>query len=167
MMKRWIVGIDVGGTKIAISLGSSRGKIAARRVCSARSGRAVQKSLEDIEFHVKGLLSEKNLKPNQLLGIGFGVPGAVNQEKGIVEKSPNLPSWERYPLRKVLRKKFDVPILIENDANAAALGERYFGGGRGISDFLYITVSTGIGSGIVANGQLLRGASGLAGEIGH
>lgn len=166
-MKRWIVGIDIGGTKIAVSLGTVNGKILDRFVFSAEQGKKVRQSIEKIKSSFLSLLSTHRIKTRDVLGVGVGVPGAIDPKTQVIQKSPNLPSWEGISLRKILNQKLNLPVSVENDANAAALGEYYFGSGKGINNFIYITVSTGIGSGIVANGQLLRGEKGTAGEVGH
>lgn len=165
--KRWLIGIDIGGTKIAVSLGTSQGRIVERRVFSSRRGKDPRTSVEEIKTAIRALLKVRRLRPSHVLGIGVGVPGPVHPLRQAVERSPHLPGWRGFPLRTRLSRVFRVPVTIDNDANAAALGEQYFGGGRGISDFLYITVSTGIGSGIVTNGRLVRGEGGSAGEFGH
>jgi len=166
-MKRWIVGIDIGGTKIAVSVGNKTGVISGRTVFSSERGRKVNQSIEKLKRSIEFLFDEHKIKRSDVLGVGVGVPGAIDPASQIILKSPNLPSWEGIPLRKILRQKLGLPISIENDASAAALGEFFFGAGRGIKNFIYITVSTGIGSGIVANGELLRGEKGSAGEVGH
>ena len=166
-MRRFIAGFDIGGTKIAVSLGTKNGKILAKKVFSSGKSRPVRESIRQIRYAFSELLRGKKLTKHHLLGIGVAVPGAVDPRREVILKSPNLPSWEKFQLKKFLAKEFRVPIWIENDANAAALGEQYFGSGKGIGHFIYLTVSTGIGSGIVMNGSLIRGASGMAGEVGH
>ena len=166
-MKRWIVGIDVGGTKIAASLGTIRGLLVAKRVLSSRGGAQSTEVIGELCEMVRRLLNERKLKPQHILGVGLAVAGAIDTEKGVILKSPNLKRWERIPLKKILSRSLHMPVFIENDANAAAVGEHYFGSGRGVDHFLYVTVSTGIGSGIIANGVLVRGTSGTAGELGH
>lgn len=166
-MKKWIAGIDIGGTKIAVGLGTRKGKILGKKVFPAKSGRNVQASIAQIHSAVSGLLLEQGLSNRNLAGIGVAVPGAIDLRRETIKKSPNLPSWERFPLKRVLIQKFKVPVFIENDANAAALGEQFFGSGRAVRDFAYLTISTGIGSGLVVNGSLVRGAQGTAGEVGH
>lgn len=166
-MKRWIVGIDIGGTKIAVSLGTRNGKIMAKNVFPSQGSGGVKEIIHRIGSTVSDLLRDRGLTRGQLMGMGVAVPGGINLSRTAIQKSPNLPSWEGFPLKAVLTRKFRVPIWIDNDANAAALGERYFGAGRGIDNFLYLTISTGIGSGIVANGFLVRGEQGTAGEVGH
>ena len=167
MMKRWIVGLDIGGTKIAVSLGTKNGKILGKEIFSSGNGRKVHESVNQIQAAISELLSRHKLTTRKLMGIGIAVPGAIDSRRQTIQKSPNLPSWEGFPIKSVLARRFGVPVSIENDANAAALGERYFGSGRGIDHFLYLTISTGIGSGIIANGSLVRGAGGTAGEVGH
>ena len=166
-MKKWIIGVDIGGTKIAVSLGSRSGKILGRKVFSSLDGKKVEKSVDQIAESIFGLLVEHRLEKQQIAGLGVGVPGVIHPKTQILEKSPNLPSWEGVALGRVLKQKIKLPIVVENDANAAAMGEQFFGAGKGINNFVYITISTGIGSGIVANGALIRGGSGSAGEIGH
>ncbi len=167
MKKQWIVGIDIGGTKIAVSLGTRRGKVLGKTVFASGKSKKAPELFNRIQFSISELLSEYGLKKQHLLGIGVAVPGAIEPRRQMVLKSPNSPCWEHFQIRPALVRKFRVPVVVENDANAAALGESYFGLGRNIDHFLYVTVSTGIGSGIVSNGRLVRGASGTAGEIGH
>lgn len=163
---KYIIGIDIGGTKISIVLARA-GRILHRVKIKTKKGAATQKSIQDILHFVSGLLIYRKIKRGQLGGIGIGVPGPVNPRHEKIEKSPNLPGWDKVPLKRILQKQFKCPVFIENDANAAALGEKHFGAGRGVENFVYITVSTGVGSGIVVNGRLARGARGAAGEIGH
>ena len=164
---KYIIGVDIGGTKISVILGTSIGKILEKRIIKTQVGNKAQLSAAEISSVISEILSRRNIKSQKLLGIGIGVPGPVDPKKEKIERSPNLPKWEQIPLRPILKRRFNCPVFIENDANAAALGEKYFGAGRSVSDFVYITVSTGIGSGIVTNGRLVRGAGGAAGEIGH
>ncbi len=167
MKKQCIVGIDIGGTKIAVSLGTQKGKILGKTIFSSGKNKKALELLNQIQFSISELLSEHGLIERYLIGIGVAVPGAIDPHRQIVLKSPNSKCWENFPIRPMLMRKFRVPAIVENDANAAALGEQHFGLGRGVNDFLYITVSTGIGSGIVINGRLVRGEAGTAGEIGH
>lgn len=171
-MKLWIVGIDIGGTKISVSLGHvDRAKPVAPRlrkeVFSSKGGRDPKESVREMQSTVLGLLRELRLKVKEVRGIGLAVAGAIDTKRGIIVKSPHLRGWEKFPLRTFLLRLLGRPVFIENDCNAAVLGEQYFGLGRGIRDFMYVTVSTGIGSGIVVNGSLVRGTGGAAGELGH
>ncbi|MFA7001154.1 MAG: ROK family protein, partial [Candidatus Omnitrophota bacterium] len=103
----------------------------------------------------------------RIRGIGVCLPGAVNTAKGVVPVSPHLEGWAGFPLAEKLSRKFRLPVRLANDANAAALAEKLFGAGRGVAHFIYMTVSTGVGGGIVSNGKLLEGVSFVAGEVGH
>ncbi len=170
-MKTWVAGVDIGGTHIRVSLGcfDARGHIQVVRkvTLSSRQGLEPKKSLAEIENAIQDFVGTEKILKSEFRGIGVSAAGAIDTTKGIVLKSPNLKKWEGFPLRKLLQSTFQVPIAVENDASAAALGELYFGAGKGIANFVYVTVSTGIGSGIVANGSLVRGVSGTAGELGH
>lgn len=166
MSEPWIAGVDIGGTKISVTLGSVAGKIFKELAFSSLKGREPKRSIFEIESAIQALLDGADSK-RCLGGIGIGIPGPVDAVKGIVERSPNLPAWKGLRLKSVLTRRFHVPVQIENDANAAACAEQLFGAGRGIANFLYLTISTGIGAGIVINGALVRGRSGSAGEIGH
>jgi glucokinase len=105
--------------------------------------------------------------PKTLSGVAIGAPGPLDPYEGVVISAPNIPSWHNVPLRLWLSQRLDCPVQIANDANLAALGEWQFGAGRGISDLIYLTISTGIGAGVIADGRLLLGHRGLAGELGH
>jgi len=162
----YIVGIDIGGTKISIIVARPGGSIIEKRVLKTHVFRAAPRSLEEILQVIKDLL-KKNAVGKRLYAIGVGVPGAIDNRAGIITRSPNLPGWSGIPLRKILRNAFHVPVFLDNDANVACLGEKVFGGGKKFTDFVYITISTGIGGGVVANDRLVRGIGGYAGEVGH
>jgi glucokinase len=108
-----------------------------------------------------------NVDTSAILGIGVGCPGPLDPFKGIVMSPSNLPGWVNTPLKDILHQAFSVPVYLHNDANAAALGEFYYGAGRDVQDMIYVTISTGIGGGVILDGRLLLGAQGNAAEIGH
>jgi glucokinase len=116
---------------------------------------------------IEQALSEAHTTLDSIAGIGVGAPGPLDNRTGIVFAPPNLPGWDRVPLRDIFQEHFKIPIFVENDANAAGLGEYMFGAGRGCKDMVYLTVSTGIGGGVIINGQIMEGASSTAAEIGH
>ncbi len=116
---------------------------------------------------VDHLLSLRNLSPSQLNSISIAAAGVIDMEKGVITKSPNLPGWRDIPLGRIVKSECKVNTFIINDANAAALGEHHLGAGKGSNNLIYITVSTGIGGGIIIDGKLYFGSSGGAGEIGH
>jgi glucokinase len=112
-------------------------------------------------------LQQASVTLEQVAGIGIGAPGPLDSRTGIVYVPPNMPGWEALPLRQLFEQRYRVPVYVENDANAAALGEFLFGAGRGCQHIVYLTISTGIGGGVIADGRLLAGASGAAAELGH
>jgi glucokinase len=116
---------------------------------------------------VAALLAEAGLRREDLLGLGAGAPGPLDPATGVVFEPPNLEGWRDVPLAALLAEAIGIPAFIENDANAAAVGEAWVGAGAGVSDLIYITVSTGIGGGLIFGGELYHGTSGTAGEIGH
>ena len=166
-MIQYAIGIDIGGTKIGITLGDGRGKILVYREIETGTRSETQACIKELVLNLKSLVQESRIPKRQILGIGVGCPGAVNAQKGILPRSPNLPGWAGIPLRKILSDAAGLPVFIANDANAAALGESCFGAGKNSKNFIYITVSTGIGGGIVINRELYEGSGFVAGEIGH
>lgn len=162
--KKLALGVDVGGTKVSMVVGNAQGKILAQHVIPTVSHSHA--SIPEMIRHLKVLATDPRFK-GKLIGLGLGVPGPMDNKSGIIPFSPNLKGWEGVPLKRMLQKALRLPIRLANDANAAALGEKAFGQGRGKSDFVYVTVSTGVGGGIVINGKLLEGKSFVAGEVGH
>ena len=158
--------VDIGGTKVSVTLGTSRGRILAKKLLPTRTGKSFRLGITEISASLKELklLAGPGKK---ISGIGVGIPGPMNPYRGIVECSPHLSGWEGFPLKHFLEKELKLPAFLGNDANAAALGERVFGKGRKVRNFVYLTISTGIGSGIILDGKLLLGASFGAGEAGH
>ena len=159
------IGIDIGGTKISVVIGDASGKIHAQKVIPTRTGNQVPQVLKEIVSAIQELV--KPYPRKSLAGIGVGIPGPVNSKKGIVPCSPHLKGWEGLRLQKILESKTGLKTVLANDANAAALGEKIFGQGRDVQDFIYMTVSTGIGGGVVVNGRLIEGTGYVAGEVGH
>ncbi len=164
-VKEFAVGIDVGGTNTKFGIVNHRGEIFNR-------GRISTTGFNDINGYIDELY--KQLQPafesvggvEFLKGIGVGAPNG-NYYTGTIEYAPNLPWTGVIPLAKLISDKFNIPCTLTNDANAAAVGEMTYGAGRGMRDFIMITLGTGVGSGIVANGQLIYGHDGFAGELGH
>ncbi|MSR77304.1 MAG: ROK family protein [Candidatus Omnitrophica bacterium] len=161
------IGIDVGGTKIAVGLGLPSGKQIASLEIPTHTGRLAGTSVDQIKVVTAKFIEIARQKKTKLRGIGVCIPGAVDPVKGTVPHSPNLPGWEGIPLKKILESKFHLPVRMANDAKAVAVAENVFGQGKGLQNFIYLTVSTGIGSGIFSRGKLLEGASFSAGESGH
>ena len=162
-----VLGIDVGGTKIAFSLAEADGTIRARdRRPTETSGNAAD-DLDRIAGDVQRLLEQAGVAPKDLAGVGVSLPGPLDLEQGLVLSPPNLPGWDRAPVRDHLADALGVPVHIENDANAAALAEWRFGAGRGARHVVYLTCSTGMGGGLVLGGRVHQGVAASAGEVGH
>ncbi len=123
-------------------------------------------SIERAQELIQEALAHANANGSRPLGIGLGVPGLVDIERGELVFAPNL-KWSHVPLSTLLANRFDLPVFVENDANAAALGEYYFGVARGVENFIYLSADVGLGGGIVLDGKLFRGSGGYAGEVGH
>ena len=166
-MKKAAIGIDVGGTKISVVLGTEKGKVLARKVFSTPLRSKSKEALVQLRKIIFDFLLLAKIKKIRVQGIGVGLPGAVNPRSGKVPPSPNLPGWANLPIRSKLQALFSLPIYLANDANAAACAEKVFGTAKKCSDFVYVTVSTGLGSGIFVDGKLVEGAGFSAGEIGH
>lgn len=162
----YVVGVDLGGTKILTALADLQGKILAKTKLPTKAEESVGAVIKRIVNSIKQVIKEVEVKKREVQAIGVGCPGPLNVKEGIIYNAPNL-GWQDVNIKKLLQSKIDVPILIENDANAAALGEKWFGAGRGKDNLIYMTVSTGIGGGIIINRKLYHGANDSAGEIGH
>jgi len=162
-----LLGIDIGGTKIGFSLGDETGKIHRRlRRATQPSGNA-ETDLRRIAEEARHLVGAAGARPEELAAVGAAVPGPLDLDAGLILGPPNLPSWVRAPVRDVLAEELGCPVFLENDANAAALAEWRFGAGRGYSHLVYLTMSTGVGGGLILGGRIHRGAMAGAGEIGH
>ena len=162
-----VIGIDIGGTKISVSLAKKDGTIVEKKELNTRVRSDAKSSIKEIVDTVNLILFQQRISASDILGIGVSVPGAVSPEKGVIPESPNLPGWKGVRIKDILRKKFRRPVFVNNDAKASALAEKLFGIGKKVNNFVYVTVSTGIGSGIIVGGELVTGASFSAGEIGH
>ena len=162
-----VLAIDLGGTKIFAAIISSKGQVMAREYCLTLADEGPEAVINRIFSAIDHLLSQRNINLSQLGSISIAAAGAIDFEKGLITSSPNLPGWHDVPLRDIVKKKYKINTFLINDASAAALGEQHFGAGQGINNLIYLTVSTGIGGGIIINGRLYFGASGSAGEIGH
>ncbi|MFA5193012.1 MAG: ROK family protein [Verrucomicrobiia bacterium] len=162
-----IIGIDVGNTNMTGALASDDGKrIATLRRKSDRAGGA-KAGVKLISEIIAALQKRAAAKGGSVRRVGIGFGGPVDFERGVALLSHQNPGWANTPLRDQLQKRFDIPVALDNDANAGTLGEWRFGAGRGVNDLLYVNIGTGIGGGVIANGALVRGAQNLAGEIGH
>ncbi|MDI7247227.1 MAG: ROK family transcriptional regulator [Bacillota bacterium] len=161
-----IVGVDLGVNYILIILADLRAQVLARKRLSISPEMGEKRILEKMLDGIADILAGAPSTPRGLLGIGAGVPGLVEMEHGVLKFAPNL-RWKNVPLKDVLQERFDAPVYVDNEANVGALGEKWFGAGQGIRHMVYLSVGVGLGAGIVVNGELYRGATGYAGELGH
>ncbi len=159
-----VLGIDIGGTKVALGLAGRDGELVASSRHDAQVERGPEQMLARIVAESHRLVSESS---GSLRAIGIACGGPLDRARGLVLSPPNLPGWDAVPVVARLSEALRAPACLENDANAAALGEHRFGAGRGHADLVYVTVSTGIGGGIVCGGRLLHGLRDSAGEVGH
>jgi len=165
---RQVVVVDIGGTKIMTAVFTPDGKIIAKEVRPTLGSEGVARVIERICSAIESLLFSKNMAISQINAICIACAGGINTGKGIVvTPSPNLPDWVEIPLADMIKKKFGVNTLVLNDASAAALGEHRYGAGKGVNNLVLLTLGTGIGGGIIADGHLYLGAVGGAGELGH
>lgn len=167
MSEKYRVGVDIGGTNVKIALVNKKGEISYPKTVPTRAEMGYEYTINNITQCIKDLLAEANLSTNQIEGIGFGFPGQIDCEKGVVRILPNIPGWIDVPIAEIMQKEFNVPVKVDNDVRCMALAELNYGAGAGCQNLICITVGTGIGSGLVINGKLVRGASNAAGEIGH
>ncbi len=159
------IGIDVGGTNVKIALVNDKGNILYSNSVPTRAEMGYEYTVNNIKQAIRDLITET--KVTNIEGIGFDFPGQIDYQRGIVRLAPNIPGWVNIPISEIIEKEFGISTRIDNDVHCAALGELKFGAGKGCENFICMTVGTGIGSGIVINGKLVRGASNAAGELGH
>ncbi|MDE6278508.1 MAG: ROK family protein [Paramuribaculum sp.] len=164
-LKPYVIGIDMGGTNTVFGIVDARGVVLTSDSIKTRKHSNINDYIDELYNGVTRLIDSVDAK-DQILGIGIGAPNA-NYYTGMIEDGVNLPWPTPVPLQQLLEDKFGVPVAITNDANAAAIGEMTYGAARGLKDFIMITLGTGVGSGIVINGQVVYGADGFAGELGH
>ncbi|MBR3605178.1 MAG: ROK family protein [Candidatus Gastranaerophilales bacterium] len=166
-MKKYRIGVDIGGTNVKIALVDFDGKIVYSNTVPTRAEMGYEAGVNNIKQAIKELMQETGENAKSIEAIGFGLPGQIDYKEGIVKNLPNIPGWVNIPLAKIIEDEFSIPTRLDNDVRCAALGELNFGAGKGCENLICITVGTGIGSGIVLNGKLVRGATNAAGEIGH
>ncbi len=162
-----VLGIDLGGSKILTAVVGARGQMLSSYRTKTPAAEGHEAVIDAILQSAHRALEQAGVSVAGLLAVGAGAPGLVNSRTGIVATSPHLPAWRDVPLRDMIQDGLGKATFLINDANAAALGELRFGAALGARNFIYITVSTGIGGGIVIDGEIYSGATGIAGEVGH
>ncbi|CQB51982.1 ROK [Syntrophomonas zehnderi OL-4] len=165
-MGDFIIGIDIGGSKVLTGILDKTGRVLTRKKETTCSQGQPGEVMDQVAGMIELMKDELGIGAQDILGIGAGVPGPLDYYRGVVLESPNL-RWPEYPAGSELNKRLGSKLLLEKDTNAAALGEFYYGSSKKIRNLIYITVSTGIGAGIIADGNLLHGHKGGAGELGH
>lgn len=160
----YAIGIDIGGTNTDIGLVNGKGQCVARKNLPTAQYKEVEKYVDDIADVIRHLLSENDV--NDIAGIGIGAPNG-NYYTGTIDFAPNLPFKGRIFLKDMIQQRLNTKVVLSNDANAAAYGEKIYGGAKEMDDFILITLGTGVGSGIFVNGQMVYGHDGFAGELGH
>ena len=164
----YLVGLDIGATSIDLVLADVSGQILQRRAEPADVRQSPDAFLSRCSELILDMVTAQACRPEQILGIGVGVPGPVDFARGVLVAPPLMPLWEDFPIRSFFQKTFPAAyVVIDNDVNIMALGELRAGGGAGVDDFLFVKIGTGIGCGIVSNGSMHRGSMGCAGDIGH
>lgn len=165
-MEKWIIGVDLGGTTTKLAFVSLYGEILQKWEIPTDISDKGKYITVNIAKAIDAKLEELGEPKSRILGIGMGAPGPVNFVNGSIYEAVNL-GWQDYPLKDLLEVETSLPAFIDNDANIAALGEMWKGAGNGAKDLVCVTLGTGVGGGIIANGALVHGISGAAGEIGH
>jgi glucokinase len=160
-----VAGIDIGGTKIALALADEEGRIVEGARFPARTAeRGPHAIIEEALAEIERMLGRTGAR---LAAVGIGCGGPLDRRRGLILSPPNLPGWDEFPVVELVEERLGVPALLDNDANAAALGEHRHGAGRGYRHLVYITISTGIGGGVIVRGELVHGVYDGAGEVGH
>ncbi len=165
--KRYKIGVDVGGTNVKVALVDKTGSIVYSDTVPTRAEMGYEYTISNIIKAIKDLMKDSKVAKENIDGIGFGFPGQIDCDNGIVRLAPNIPGWVNIPIADIVSNEFGIPVKVDNDVRCAALAELNFGAGKGAKNMICITVGTGIGSGLILNGKLVRGASNAAGELGH
>jgi glucokinase len=165
-MSDYSIGVDLGGTNLRAAAISRDGRILDKIASSTQPSAGRDAVISDI---VKGIVTVRDRIGNssRLAGVGIGVPGFILIEEGFIVGSNNLPDLEGFPVRNEIERRLGTPVILENDANAAALGEKWIGAGKDVNDLILLTLGTGVGGGIISDGRVMHGKVGMAGELGH
>jgi glucokinase len=164
-MSEYSIGVDLGGTNLRAAAISKDGEILDKLGVDTNAAGGREAVIADIVNSITTLRGKQ--AGHRLAGVGIGVPGFILIEKGFILGSNNLPYLEDFPVRDEIEKRLGTPVILENDANAAALGEKWMGTGRDVQDLVLLTLGTGVGGGIISEGRIVHGFLGMAGELGH
>jgi len=162
-----IIGIDIGRTSFAVVVTNLAGRIESSAGGDLPQGQDPETTLDLVARNVNALMDEARAVGGRILGIGVGIPGPMDADAGVLLQPPNFQGWRDFPLRRVMQERFSLPVWMEDDARTSALAERWYGRGKEGGDLVFVTMGVGIGSGIIIDGKLARGAHGLCGQVGH
>lgn len=166
-MADFAIGVDLGGTNLRVAVVDAHGQVLDRRELPTEVVAGPATVINDMCKAVTELRERHAVGGARLAGIGVGIPGIIFLSTGLLKKSPNLPGWEDYPVKGEIERHLGTRVYLENDANAAALGEAWMGRGRGVRHLCLLTLGTGVGGGIIIDGRILHGVEGMAAEVGH
>src|SRR4030081_1770307 len=165
-MNDFSIGVDLGGTNLRIAAVDVNGHLVEKVTLGTKVSLGRDHVIDDMCTAIQHL-TEKYKNSSQLMGIGIGVPGIIDMQTGLLRESPNLPGWAEYPVRAEIERRLSTMVILENDANVAAFGEKWLGAAKEHDDMAMLTLGTGVGGGLVLGGAIWRGANGMAGELGH
>ena len=165
-MTTFAIGVDLGGTNLRIAAVDSAGKVLEKIATNTQVARGRDQVIDEMCAAIQEVVARQR-SAGELEGIGIGVPGIIEMQTGMLRESPNLPGWHNYPVRDEIQRRLKTTVVLENDANAAALGEKWLGAAAGVDDMCMFTLGTGVGGGVVMQGQIWHGMTGMAGELGH
>jgi len=164
-MPTFAIGVDLGGTNLRIAAVDDSGTLLEKTTTGTQVARGRDFVIDEMCQAIRATVTK--FSSSTLAGIGIGVPGIIDMATGMLRESPNLPGWHNYPVRDEIERRLGAKVILENDANSAALGEKWLGAGRDYDDMLMLTLGTGVGGGLVLQGRIWRGTRGMAGEPGH
>jgi glucokinase len=165
-MRNFAIGVDLGGTNLRIAAVDDQGTLVEKVTLGTKVSLGRDHVIDDMCDAIEHVL-EKHTNSATLLGIGIGVPGIIDMQSGLLRESPNLPGWADYPVRAEIERRLKTVVILENDANVAALGEKWLGAAKDFDDMAMLTLGTGVGGGLVLRGSIWHGMNGMAGEFGH
>jgi glucokinase len=165
-MTTFAIGVDLGGTNLRIAAVDSSGNVFERITTGTKVARGRDQVIDEMCNAIQEVVARHG-NAGELAGIGIGVPGIIEMQTGMLRESPNLPGWHNYPVRDEIQGRLRTTVVLENDANAAALGEKWLGAAAGVDDMCMFTLGTGVGGGVVMRGEIWHGMTGMAGELGH
>ncbi len=164
-MTAFAIGVDLGGTNLRIAAVDDTGRLMEKMTLGTGVAHGRDHVIDEMTAAIREVSGK--FSADKLLGIGVGVPGIIDMETGMLRESPNLPGWQDYPVRDEIEKRLGTRVILENDANSAALGEKWLGAARDHDDVCMLTLGTGVGGGIVLDGRVWHGFKGMAAELGH